>query len=296
MTFGEELDTEDIGPWLSLAPPGDPEHGYFGPDSVPWRLFSHPCVVAGAVYNAVIFELYPPCATLSDQVDSLYVDPIGRARRTLGYVYSVIFGATATADRAAKYVRAMHDSISPLRDGDKLHWVSDPENLLWLHMTNGDGALRAHAAYGEGELSSVEQDDFWRQLAPFAQLQGVPPELIPMSAAEAEAYFARMWPQLKLTDAGQRAFSQVMNPQGLSAQWKPVKLPLALVVRSGVALLPNDVLHMIGLDSRSPALTVARRVARGGYWLLDQPGARDVLPAVALPRAVETMRAARSLA
>lgn len=288
--------TGATGGWRSLTAPGDPTTGYFGPDSVPWRLYQHPCVAAAAVYNAIVFELYPPCAVLSDQVDSLYMDPIGRARRTLGYVYSVLYGDVQTADRAAAFVRDLHDNIAPVQVNGRMHRVADPDNLLWLHMSQGDAILRAHAAYGEGVLTDGERDDFWRQFAPFAQLQGVPLDMIPTSSAEADVYFARIWPQLELTDAGRRAFEQVMNPQGLSWEWASIKVPLGLVVRSGVALLPRDLKQMIGVGRFDLSVEASRHLGRPLYRALTLPGARDILPAVAQPNSADLLRGVRETA
>lgn len=223
------------------------DDGFFGPGSIVWDLNGHPCAVHAAICNTLLFELYPSCAALSDSVDSLYTDPIGRARRTLTYVHHVVFGDTATAHQAAAFVRRLHDCITiefPKGSGRTI-CAADPDQLLWLHMTQADSMLRAHRTYGR-RLTPVELDRFWSEFRPFAELQGVPREMVPGSQAEADAYFAQMRTQLRRTDAGDRAIRQVMSPEVDGHLGRVLRTVLKLVGPAAVELLDDHELELLG--------------------------------------------------
>lgn len=251
--------------------------GFFGPDSMPWRLLADdPVVFVGATYATFIFELYPPCAVLTDKVGSLYRDPVGRARATADYVYAVVFGDSPTAYRVAEPVRRVHNLIEGTWPATgRTYRPADPENLVWLHMTWGEGLLRAHQAYGPKALGRDEIDRFWREFVPFAMLQGAPRELIPASAEQAEAYMQDMTAKFALTSAGRRAVRQVLAPQIPATG--VARTPAAWLARafgeSAVALLDDDVRRLVPVSTpqrAAPAARAASRVLLGGLRRADR--------------------------
>lgn len=219
----------------------------FGPDSIPWRLIDHTALVPAAIYNAMIFELYPPCAYLSDNVGSLYDDPIGRALRTVAYIYTVIYGSRDQAVAVAEHVRRMHETMfTTWAVTGKQYCAADPDNLLWLHMTFVRGLLIAHERYGLGTLEPDEADRCWAEFVPFATLQGVPEDLVPSTAAEADEYFARMWPLLSLVGPGRRAITQSLAPSIKGVYGPALSAALRPIMWMGATLLEDDLKDLIG--------------------------------------------------
>src|SRR5919109_4633585 len=97
-------------------PAGVHDPGYFGPESVVWRVVTHPstAVVGGQV--TFLFELahrdmqavmlgHDPSvrAALAGRGHSRHL--IDRAQRTVGVPVPMILGDTATADRVAAHLR-----------------------------------------------------------------------------------------------------------------------------------------------------------------------------------------------
>lgn len=240
-----------------------PDWGFFGPGTVCWEIVNDPSSIIGAFYAALIFELYPPCAILTDKVGSLYREPFRRARGTIDYTYVVVYGDTQTAYDAAAPVRRMHNAI-------KADWAmtgttyrpADPENLLWLHMTSADGFVRANRAYAERPLTDAEVDRFWAEFVPFAELQGAPREMVPASASAAAAYFEEMRPKFALTAAGRRALDQVLYPQTGKRGGRLIARLVRAYAESAVALLEDGDRALIGVNSPRAAAPVVRATVR----------------------------------
>jgi uncharacterized protein (DUF2236 family) len=252
--------------------------------------------VIGSEYAALIFELYPPCAVLTDKVGSLYRDPIERARGTLDYSYVVVYGDTATAYRAAALVRRVHRAIKATcpTTGATLS-PAEPTNALWLHMTAAEGWVRAYQAYGPEALTAGEVDRFWAEFVPFAELQGVPRDMVPASAAEAEAYFAEMYPKLALTPAGRRGLDQVLRPRVDGRTDLRLLVGTRVLAESAVALLDHEVRALVGVHTPRASGPAVRAAFRQVFGIMRRiPGA---LPDGMLARdsgANEIDRAARA--
>lgn len=270
--------------------------GFFGPDSMPWRLLDDVCIYVAATYATFIFELYPPCAVLTDKVGSLYRDPLGRGQRSADYMYGVVYGDSPTAYRLAAPVRRVHNKISgQWATTGATYRPADPENLVWLHMTWAEGMLRAHQAYGPAQLSRAEIDRFWREFVPFAMLQGAPRELIPAGVDEAEAYMAEMNAKFALTAAGHRAIRQVLAPQiPQVGRAKPVVAALSRVFsEAAVALLDDDVRILTGVTTpkwSGAAVRAAYKPVLAGMRRLDR-----FLPTVPLATEVGTNEFLRAM-
>lgn len=83
------------------------DDGYFGPDSISWRVFADPSSKRGGVAAILLQALNPNMMRLFDKVRTTAVDASGRAERTGRYVDTTIFGDRAHADAAGTSVRRM---------------------------------------------------------------------------------------------------------------------------------------------------------------------------------------------
>jgi uncharacterized protein (DUF2236 family) len=87
------------------------DDGYFGPDSITWRLFSDPSSKLGGVAAILLQALNPYQMWLFDSSSYNTSDPQKRAERTARYVDTITFGDKAHADAAAESVRRIHANI-----------------------------------------------------------------------------------------------------------------------------------------------------------------------------------------
>src|SRR5580700_3407648 len=77
--------------------PGEPRNGFFGPDSVTWRVNRESAVFLGAGRAALLQLAHPWVAASLAQHSNLLHDPIGRFHSTFRVIYTMLFGSRAQA-------------------------------------------------------------------------------------------------------------------------------------------------------------------------------------------------------
>ena len=176
--------------------------GYFGPDSVTWRLHADPVQFVAGLRALFLLALHPLAMAGVDQHSTFREDPIGRLRRTGEYLGVVTFGTRAEADRAAARVRGMHRRVRGVEPESGVAYEgSDPELLLWVHCGEIDSFLAVGRRAGI-RVSPADADRYVAEQVRAATLAGIPRELVPRSEAELGAYFDRVRPRLRVTVAG----------------------------------------------------------------------------------------------
>ena len=78
-------------------------------------------------------------------------------------------------------------------------------------------------------------------------LLGTPREMVPSSAAEMRAYFARVQPQLCVSDAARAAIDFVVNPRPTS-DILPYYLPLRVYASAAISLVPREARRVAGIE------------------------------------------------
>jgi uncharacterized protein (DUF2236 family) len=175
--------------------------GYFGPDSVTWRLHSDPVGWVAGVRALFLLALHPLAMAGVDQHSTFRDDPIGRLQRTGDYLGTITFGTRAEADRAAARVRGVHRRVRGIEpEADEPYVGSDPELLLWVHCGEIDSFLTVGRRAGVS-LSDADADRYVAEQVRAATLVGIPAEITPSSVAELGAYFERVRPTLRVTAA-----------------------------------------------------------------------------------------------
>jgi len=236
------------------------DEGYFGRESVSWRLFSDPSSKLGGVAAVLLQALNPGMIRLFDQVSVNYKDPQGRAERTARYIDTTIFGDKAHADAAATSVRRMHAHAkwTDPRTGETL--VADtPEWLEWTHNTVTWGVLRGADLYGP-RLSVEEQDRFVVEQHKAAEFVGIDPTGLAATRAELDAYIDGQKDWLALTMPAAEITRSMRKP---SLRGNPIKVWTGIIVQDGIlALLPDWALTLYGIHGRPMSLRGAARTTR----------------------------------
>jgi uncharacterized protein (DUF2236 family) len=175
--------------------------GYFGPQSVTWRVHADPMQWVGGVRALFLLTLHPLAMAGVDQHSTYREDPIGRLQRTGEYLGAVTFGTRAEADRAAARVRGVHRRVRGVEpESGTPYWAPDPELLLWVHCGEIDSFLTIARRAGVA-VSAADADRYVAEQITAAELVGIPRHLAPASTAELADYFERTRPQLRLTAA-----------------------------------------------------------------------------------------------
>ena len=93
------------------ALPADPESGYFGPDSVTWRVMADPAAGAGGLSALFVQALHPRAMAGVDQHSDFHTAFWPRLGRTAEYVMTVTSSARERVDAIAAKVRAAHEHV-----------------------------------------------------------------------------------------------------------------------------------------------------------------------------------------
>jgi uncharacterized protein (DUF2236 family) len=238
------------------APRDDP--GWFGPDSVTWRIHSEfPGMLAGGLCALMLQLLHPRALAGVYDHSNFRQDLVGRLRRTTSFVAATSYAPAAAVEAVIERVRRIHAQVvGQLPDGTA-YAADDPELLTWVHVTEAYGFLEGCRRYCR-EISTAIADRYYDEYRRVAEALGA--RAVPASQAQVLAYFEAQQPQLRM-DARSREVLDV-----LSAVRLPVPLPGVsrdMFLAAGAALLPAWAEQMIG-RSRGQHLqsVVAARVLR----------------------------------
>jgi uncharacterized protein (DUF2236 family) len=247
--------------WLS-KPPIEPaeDYGFFGPDSVTWKVWSYPTALSiGFQRSVVIEELDPALVAAVDKTHQIYDRPRTRYDRTLRYFAMVAFGDSRSTTQAADILVKVHskaigtDSVTGRR-----YDANDPDSQLWIHLTAWHSILVAYEKYGPGKLSPEEESQYWEECARAAELQTCHPAAVPRTRDGIRKYFEDMRPQLIGSDIARQAMrhllrADVMLPP-VPLLLRPATMVATAFLRQGtLATMPRWMREMAGLRT-SPAL------------------------------------------
>lgn len=241
----------------ATAAPNDaaPDLGYFGPNSVSWRVHGEPLALVGGLRALLLQALHPQAMALLYAKSEFQQDPWARLQRTAGYVSTVTFAPTADVDAAAAHVRAVHDRLG----------ITDPAQLAWVHACEVDSFLASSRAAGV-ELSADDADRYVDEQVRAAALVGVPAELTPRTVAELAGYFAAVRPELGGSSEAREAARYVLAPPiPVHGRYVlPARLGWSTVAALAVGLLPSWARRMYRLP---PTPGAGLATAAGMYTL-----------------------------
>jgi uncharacterized protein (DUF2236 family) len=223
--------------------------GLFGPRSVSWRIHRDSSAIPGAG-RALLMQALDPHVMAVFLANSDYRDdPWGRLRRTGDYFRDIIYGDTATAERAGAGVRALHDRLQGVADpaSGRFSRASDPDLLLWVHATAVDSFLTAYRRYG-GWLSAKEADRYVAEQVTAAELVGIDPADAPASVAELTRYLDGI-SGLQLTPGAKAGMEMILFDPPIPTWLLPAWLGVAAAI---VSILPLPIRQLYGLPWARP--------------------------------------------
>ena len=108
--------------------------GYFGPESMMWRVNKEITVLFGGARALLMHAAHPLIAAGARQTSFYQRDPWKRLIRTLSLQNSVTFGTKEEADESAHRINKLHEVI---KGEDEItggyYDALDHEQLLWVH-------------------------------------------------------------------------------------------------------------------------------------------------------------------
>ena len=242
------------------GPPGD--LGLFGPASVTWQVHGDlPSMLVGGVAALLLQTLHP--LAMAGVVDhSAYrTDPLGRLRRTAGFVAVTTFGATPAVDRAIDQVRAVHRRVRGVAPDGRPYDASDPDLITWVHTAEVWCFLRAYRRFGPAPLGRVAADRYVGEMAVLPRRLGA--TQVPETVADVVQYFRDVRAELT---AGAQALSGaafIVNSGGQALPPAPAMTAAAraVLVQAAIGVVPGWASRMLGLRRPLLAERLARRAA-----------------------------------
>lgn len=221
------------------------DYGFFGPDSVAWKVWGHPTSLTIGFSRAVVVEeLDPDLVASVDHTQDIYRRPKTRYDRTIRYFALVAFGDSRTTTKAADILVKVHSkAIGTEPYGGGRYDANNPDSQLWILVTGWHSVLKAYEMYGPGRLSPSEEEQFWAECAVAAELQTCDPADVPRNRDELRAYYERMRPVMSGSPIAVRAMSHLMDVNQLVEMprvLRPAQRVVGAVFRAGViATLPG---------------------------------------------------------
>ena len=119
----------------------DPDGGYFGPDSVSWRVHREVTVLFGGARALLMQAAHPLVVAGANQTGMYERNPWKRLQRTLILTYTITFGTRAEANAAAAKINEVHTRIHGVDPvTGRRYDALDPELLLFVHACLVDSA------------------------------------------------------------------------------------------------------------------------------------------------------------
>ncbi|MFC5754474.1 oxygenase MpaB family protein [Actinomadura rugatobispora] len=251
------------------GPEGDP--GWFGPGSAVWYVHSHlPTLMLGLVAAAYIEGLDPSISWMAydhsripervDGVPTGGIDPEGAAVRlghSLSFFIGTAYGSTATAERLARTVRAMHHTVKGTRPDGLPYDADDPDWLRWNYATVVWGLATAHERYHRRPLRGADLERYYGEFVRVGEALGGTD--LPATKAETAECLESYLPRLAVTPI--KAFGTGPNLRDSKAKpWEPGSPFMDWAARD---MLPGWAQKLAMYQPPNPA---ALRLRRGALW------------------------------
>ena len=243
---------------LSDAPRAD--EGYYGPDSVSWRVFSDPGSMLGAK-NAVFLQMLEPGMMTHFQRVSLTSEGpeqlAARFDRTSAYLRDAIFADKAHADAAAAHVDRLHERASWTNpETGEVVSAKQPTWQRWTWWTYIWSAVRGYQEFGPG-MTAQEADLLVQESRRGAESIHVPGPFFE-TFAELDEYIREELNTKALTIFAALAGHSLRHPdvKGPVAKWVARR-----IINGVLSLLPESAHYFYAVEDRS-----AKEFARGARF------------------------------
>ena len=260
------------------------DYGFFGPDSVTWKVWRYPTSLTIGFQRAVtVEELDPNLIAAVDKTMAIRNRPRTRYDRTLRYFALVAFGDSRTTSQAADILVKVHSKaigIEPL-SGNRYD-ANDPKSQLWIQMTGWHSILYAYERYGPGKLSEAEENQYWEECAIAAELQTCDPADVPRTREGVRAYFEEMRPRLAGSEAAQATMDHLLTADIMLPPspgiFRPIRWAVNLVMRKAtIATMPQWMRKMAGLHQSRLTDMLVTPVMKIAFWTIHRSARAELI-------------------
>ena len=214
----------------------------FPPDSVIRRVNIEPAIMLGAGRALVLQLAHPSVAQGVEDHSDFKGNPFKRLQGTLEATYAAVFGREDLARDVGARIQWIHDFVT-----GPDYRANDVTNLLWVHATLCDTALRAYTTLVE-PLSPRDEETYYEEMTRVAELFGVPRSDQPTTLRDFRAYMADTLSQVRVTKTGVALTRFVLDPTLPFQLHVPLRPLLALQRRFTLGTLPPEIRNQLGVE------------------------------------------------
>lgn len=220
----------------------------FPPDSTIRRVSAEPAILLGAG-RALLLQLAHPAVAQGVQDHSDFKRaPFKRLQGTLEATFGVVFGSEELAQGIGRRIRWIHGFVTGhLAQQGIAYEANAPENLLWVHATLVDTALRLYEDLVE-ELTDDDREAYYQEMVVVAEVFGCPRSEQPPTHEAFRAYFDAEVARIEVTDIGRDLGRFILDPSLPLGLHHPLRPGLRVQALLTVGLLPAPLRAQFGFD------------------------------------------------
>lgn len=255
---------------LRTADAAQPEdYGFFGPDSMTWRVWRYPTSLTIGFQRAVVIEELDPFLIAPVYATRKIIDKARvRYDNTLKYFATVAFSDSRSVVRAAEILVRIHSKAVGIEPVSGLRYdANNPDSQLWIHLTAWHSILYAYEVFGPGKLSAQDEQRYWEECAVAAVFQTCDPAKVPRTREGVRQYFEQMRPRLAASEATQEVMAHLLNADvmfpPLPGIFRPVAWLASRALRAAtLATMPDWQRKLAGLRQSTLTDTLVRSIGR----------------------------------
>ncbi|MFI9504566.1 oxygenase MpaB family protein [Nocardia sp. NPDC052566] len=224
------------------------DYGFFGPESVAWKVWTHPTILLGLQRAVALQFLNPYFAAAHEDAKGVYQRPAHFFDMTLSFLLSGILGDSRTALTTSDFIMDIHTRVTGIEPISKKRYnANSPEAQLFTHIDGWQSMLKCYEVFGPGALPAAEETQYWAECAVAAELFTCKAEDIPRSREGVRAYYAQLRPRLCISEHALSGLRQQLYTSGPYADPK-VSIISRIAAPATLATFPKWIRVLIGLD------------------------------------------------
>jgi len=245
----------------------DRDPGWFGPDSVTWRVHADTSMLVAGMTAFALQTLHPRAMAGVWDHSAFGGDFFGRTRRTGEFVQGVVYDPAAAAQRRCDVLSRIHTKVVGHTPDGQPYSAGDPDLLEWVHVTEYLAIASANRRFAAHPMTRAELDTYVAEVARVGCAVGVVEP--PRTWADLDAALRRHAPALAVGEQAATAVRYLENPPFLPAAARP---PWRAVWAGAMACLPPLGRTLLRTSEPPlPEVAACRALVRAVGRLLGEP-------------------------
>jgi uncharacterized protein (DUF2236 family) len=214
---------------------------HFPRGSVIRRVNIEPAIMFGAGRALLLQLAHPAVAQGVEDHSDFKGNPFKRLLGTLEATYAVVFGSEELARGVGQRIHWIHEMVT-----GPGYEANDPLNLMWVHATLCDTALRCYTTLVE-PLSAADEETYYQEMQRVAEVFGVAIADQPATLADFRSYIDRTVATMDVTAVGKDLATFILEPTLPFRLQVPLSPVLRLQRRFTLGTIPPSIREQLGV-------------------------------------------------